>query len=40
LDKVDAATQEKWKRLLLQYGKLDTFSMVLIWQHWERLSAI
>ena len=39
LEKEDAKTKEKWKRLLLQYCKLDTLSMVFIWQHWKRLAA-
>jgi hypothetical protein len=39
LEKEDAETKEKWKRLLLQYCKLDTLSMVFIWQHWKRLAA-
>ena len=40
LEKEDAETKEKWKRLLLQYCKLDTLSMVFIWQHWKRLAAV
>jgi hypothetical protein len=39
LEKEDAKTKEKWKRLLLQYCKLDTLSMIFIWQHWKRLAA-
>ena len=39
LEKGDAETKEKWKRLLLQYCKLDTLSMVFIWQHWKKLAA-
>ena len=27
----------QWKRLLLDYCRLDTLAMVLIWEHWERL---
>jgi hypothetical protein len=34
LEKDDAEIREKWKRLLLQYCKLDTLSMVMVWQHW------
>jgi Domain of unknown function(DUF2779) len=40
LEKEDAKTKEKWKRLLLQYCKLDTLSMVFIWEHWKRMAAI
>lgn len=39
LEKEDAEAKEKWKRLLLQYCKLDTLSMIFIWQHWNRLAA-
>jgi hypothetical protein len=39
LEKEDAETKEKWKRLLLQYCKLDTLSMFFVWQHWKRLAA-
>src|ERR1035437_328239 len=39
LEKEDAATKEKWKRLLLQYCKLDSLSMFFVWQHWKRLAA-
>jgi hypothetical protein len=38
LEKDDAEIRETWKRLLLQYCKLDTLSMVMVWQHWcERI---
>src|SRR2546425_6659197 len=38
-EKHDPATREKWKRLLLQYCKLDSLSMLMVWQHWnEKLS--
>jgi len=39
LEKGDAETKEKWKRLLLQYCKLDSLSMFFVWQHWKRLAA-
>jgi Domain of unknown function(DUF2779) len=39
LEKEDAATKEKWKRLLLQYCKLDSISMFFVWQHWKRRAA-
>lgn len=32
--------KENWKRLLLQYCKLDTLAMVAIWEHWEELSGV
>jgi len=31
----DTATKEKWKRLLLQYCKLDSLSMYMVWEHWR-----
>ena len=31
----DEAVKEKWKSLLLQYCKLDTAAMVIVWLHWE-----
>ena len=30
----DERLRERWKRLLLQYCKLDTLSMVFVWRHW------
>jgi len=39
LEKEDVKTKEKWKRLLLQYCKLDSLSMFFVWQHWRRLAA-
>jgi hypothetical protein len=38
VEKDDEETRQKWKQLLLQYCKLDTLSMVTIWQHWTRSS--
>jgi hypothetical protein len=35
MERKDAQTKERWKRLLLQYCKLDTLSMVFVWQHWN-----
>ena len=32
----DAGSRAKWRQLLLQYCKLDTLAMVLIWDHWGR----
>jgi hypothetical protein len=34
--KDDPASKESWGRLLKQYCKLDTLSMVLIMEHWRR----
>lgn len=33
--KDDAETKAKWKNLLLQYCKLDTLAMLVVWTHWE-----
>ncbi|HRJ59039.1 MAG TPA: DUF2779 domain-containing protein [Anaerolineales bacterium] len=39
--KGDGAIRENWKQLLLQYCKLDTLAMVMIYWHWvERLGRI
>lgn len=35
LAKYDEELKEKWKTLLLQYCKLDTAAMVMVWLHWE-----
>lgn len=32
----DESVQSAWHRLLLEYCKLDTLAMVLIWEHWRR----
>lgn len=32
----DAAVQAAWRQLLLEYCKLDTLAMVLIWENWRR----
>jgi hypothetical protein len=37
VEKEDVETREKWKSLLLQYCKLDTLSMVMVWQHWNQM---
>lgn len=34
----DAKTKENWKRLLLQYCELDTMAMVIIFEHWWRMT--
>ena len=37
-DKNDLGVKEQWGSLLKQYCKLDTLSMVLIFEHWRRLT--
>lgn len=39
LEKDDPETKKKWKRLLLQYCKLDSLSMFFVWQYWNQLAA-
>jgi hypothetical protein len=34
LERIDVATRDQWKLVLLQYCKLDTLAMVLIWNYW------
>src|ERR1043166_1929481 len=36
VEKDDEGIRKRWKRLLLQYCKLDTLSMVMVWKHWTR----
>ena len=36
LEQDDLKTKEKWKKLLLQYCKLDSLSMFWVWQHWNQ----
>ena len=38
VEKRDADGRSNWRALLLQYCKLDTLSMVLIFEHWRRLT--
>lgn len=38
VDSNDAKAREGWAALLKQYCKLDTLSMVLIFEHWRRLT--
>jgi hypothetical protein len=35
----DPRSAEQWARLLLEYCRLDTLAMVLIWEHWGRITA-
>ena len=37
-EKDDPDAVAKWSRLLLDYCKLDTLAMVLIWEHWQRIT--
>ena len=36
VERKDRQLKAHWKHLLLQYCKLDTLSMVLVWKHWLR----
>jgi hypothetical protein len=38
VERDDPAAVAKWSRLLLEYCKLDTLAMVLIWEHWARIT--
>jgi hypothetical protein len=38
LERDDPAIKEKWKQLLLQYCKLDTLAMVMVWWRWWTLT--
>ena len=38
VEKDDPDAADKWARLLLDYCELDTLAMVLIWEHWERVT--
>lgn len=35
VERSEPATREKWKWLLLQYCKLDSLSMYMVWEHWR-----
>ena len=35
----DAETKARWRQLLLQYCRLDTLSMVLVFEYWRRATA-
>lgn len=37
LERDDPDAQAKWQQLLLEYCKLDTLAMVLVWEHWQSL---
>ena len=34
----DPQAVAQWSRLLLEYCKLDTLAMVLVWEHWGRIT--
>ncbi len=38
VERDDPDTRAKWSTLLLEYCKLDTLAMVLIWEHWQRVT--
>lgn len=38
LERDDAEARDRWSQLLLEYCKLDTLAMVLIWEHWQRIA--
>lgn len=40
LERDDAAARAQWSQLLLEYCKLDTLAMVLIWEHWRRIAGL
>ena len=35
VERDDSLKVEAWKRLLLQYCRLDTLAMVMVWKHWS-----
>ncbi|MES2305115.1 MAG: DUF2779 domain-containing protein [Gemmatimonadota bacterium] len=38
-ERLDPEIRKSWESLLLRYCKLDTLAMVLIWDHWRRVTA-
>ncbi|MBX3175098.1 MAG: DUF2779 domain-containing protein [Gemmatimonadaceae bacterium] len=38
VERDDPVAKEQWSRLLLEYCKLDTLAMVLVWEHWGRVT--
>ena len=40
VERTDARAIEQWRSLLLQYCKLDTLSMVLVFEYWRRVTGI
>lgn len=39
VERREVALRQQWRDMLLQYCKLDTLAMVLIWEYWMRLRA-
>lgn len=37
INKTDPEIKKKWAKSLLQYCKLDTMAMVIVWKHWNKL---
>lgn len=35
----DSAIKNKWSELLLQYCKLDTTAMIIVWLHWNKIAS-
>lgn len=40
VERADQAAKSAWRELLLQYCKLDTLSMVLVFEHWRRATGL
>jgi hypothetical protein len=40
VERTDEVARRAWRELLLQYCKLDTLSMVLIFDHWRRATGL
>ena len=38
VEREDPVARDQWSRLLLEYCKLDTLAMVLVWEHWARVT--
>jgi hypothetical protein len=39
IERDDSTIKTQWSNLLLEYCKLDTLAMVLVWEHWQRVTA-
>jgi hypothetical protein len=40
VERTDELARSAWRELLLQYCKLDTLSMVLVFEHWRRATGL
>jgi hypothetical protein len=40
VERTDEVARHAWRELLLQYCKLDTLSMVLVFEHWRRETGV